>query len=561
MLQIEEASEKIKALEDKVITALNEAGLNSEIKYDENDKINIVFAGQYSAGKSSILKMLTGIDDIGIGAGITTQQTHTYEWNGLFVTDTLGIHTELRPDHDEIAYEEISAADMLVYVITYNLFDSFNGEHFRKLAIEKDKAGEMILVINKMNDTAKGNCPEQQDIIMGSTGLKDVIAPYSPEDLNLCFLDAKSYLESIDESDKEIADELYDRSGYEKFVETLNRFVREKGLTSKLTTKPFILSDLLEKHIKDLEPKSSDDTVDALKEHLMQQRGIVVEKRNSLKDELKGVFATKASYIKDLGTEAANIVVEGCTETEIKDSLNDYEKQIKQISQECEEEVSDTLKIGFGEIDNDFTTLENSEFSQNIKKNIGAKFNDLPENVKQVINNISGFAKSAGAQIANNSYKAGVAGGLKLSNFSGGNIHQIVLKVGNKIGLKFKPWQAIKLSRGISVAGQVVGIAGAALGVIMQIKADSDDEKARESLKECRMNIRSMFNDSANSLIDNGTKIIEEYVTSPLDKQIKEIDNQIQLIRETEENRSELCKKLELLKCDCQNLIHDIHAL
>lgn len=95
----------------------------------------------------------------------------------------------------------------------------------------------------------------------------------------------------------------------------------------------------------------------------------------------------------------------------------------------------------------------------------------------------------------------------------------------------------------------------------MQIKADSDDEKARESLKECRMNIRSMFNDSANSLIDNGTKIIEEYVTSPLDKQIKEIDNQIQLIRETEENRSELCKKLELLKCDCQNLIHDIHAL
>lgn len=561
MLQIEEASEKIKALEDKVITALNEAGLNSEIKYDENDKINIVFAGQYSAGKSSILKMLTGIDDIGIGAGITTQQTHTYEWNGLFVTDTPGIHTELRPDHDEIAYEEISAADMLVYVITYNLFDSFNGEHFRKLAIEKDKAGEMILVINKMNDTAKGNCPEQQDIIMGSTGLKDVIAPYSPEDLNLCFLDAKSYLESIDESDKEIADELYDRSGYEKFVETLNRFVREKGLTSKLTTKPFILSDLLEKHFKDLEPKSSDDTVDALKEHLMQQRGIVVEKRNSLKDELKGVFATKASYIKDLGTEAANIVVEGCTETEIKDSLNDYEKQIKQISQECEEEVSDTLKIGFGEIDNDFTTLENSEFSQNIKKNIGAKFNDLPENVKQVINNISGFAKSAGAQIANNSYKAGVAGGLKLSNFSGGNIHQIVLKVGNKIGLKFKPWQAIKLSRGISVAGQVVGIAGAALGVIMQIKADSDDEKARESLKECRMNIRSMFNDSANSLIDNGTKIIEEYVTSPLDKQIKEIDNQIQLIRETEENRSELCKKLELLKCDCQNLIHDIHAL
>ena len=37
--------------------------------------------------------------------------------------------------------------------------------HFRKLAIDKDKAGEMILVVNKMDRTAEGNTREQQKII------------------------------------------------------------------------------------------------------------------------------------------------------------------------------------------------------------------------------------------------------------------------------------------------------------------------------------------------------------------------------------------------------------
>ena len=91
--------------------------------YDSNNPISLVFAGQYSAGKSTILKALTGIKTIETGEQITTQVTHTYDWNGLRVIDTPGIHTTLRPDHDEISYEAISNADMLVYVVTHELFD------------------------------------------------------------------------------------------------------------------------------------------------------------------------------------------------------------------------------------------------------------------------------------------------------------------------------------------------------------------------------------------------------------------------------------------------------
>ena len=51
--------------------------------YDSNNPISLVFAGQYSAGKSTILKALTGIKTIETGEQITTQVAHTYDWNGL----------------------------------------------------------------------------------------------------------------------------------------------------------------------------------------------------------------------------------------------------------------------------------------------------------------------------------------------------------------------------------------------------------------------------------------------------------------------------------------------
>ena len=121
MLKITEFSQRSIQLKAKAQEVLSQTGMEFNIRDDSTSSIRLVFAGQYSAGKSSILKMLTGRTDIAIGAGITTQQAHTYNWNGIEVIDTPGIHTELRPDHDEISYEAIASADMLVFVVTNEL--------------------------------------------------------------------------------------------------------------------------------------------------------------------------------------------------------------------------------------------------------------------------------------------------------------------------------------------------------------------------------------------------------------------------------------------------------
>ena len=74
---------------------------------EPDKKLNVVFVGPYAAGKSTIVSLLTG-KPLKTGGGITTEETTTTEWNGILVTDTPGIHTGVRADHDAMSYDAIS---------------------------------------------------------------------------------------------------------------------------------------------------------------------------------------------------------------------------------------------------------------------------------------------------------------------------------------------------------------------------------------------------------------------------------------------------------------------
>lgn len=560
MLKIAEYSNKTVQIRKKANAVLKSAGIESTISGDKSDKIRLVFAGQYSAGKSSILKMLTGREDIDIGADITTQEAHIYDWNGIEVVDTPGIHTQLRPDHDEISYGAIASADMLVFVITNELFDSYIADHFRKLAIDKDKAGEMILVVNKMDRTAEGNTEEQQNVIRED--LINVLKPYTPEQLNLSFLDAESYLESLEErnEDPELADELVKRSGYSVFIDTLNRFVEEKSIPSKLTTELYIIDAELEKGIKALQPKSSDTDIDALEENFLQQRHLLIEARGRMQQEVKDIYTTAASQIRDIGLDAANLLVEGCKQDEVEQALQESIKKSEDIIEKCQLDAIDLLDARLNEMGQQLEVIENSEFSKNLKARLSGKFDGLPEGIKNLLTNAAPGFQKAGQAVLDKAYKAGVQGGLKLTNFSGSSIHQMVLKVGHTLNFKFKPWQAIKITKGIAIGGQALSALGVGLSVFMQIKADKDEERIRIDLKNNRQNIRSQFNAAASELEDFSRQYIKDNVNRPLEMSIATIDGNIQEIRSCRSNRSDSCRQLEELQKECRLLIQDIHS-
>jgi len=556
MIKLEEYTNKLTKIKDATKDVFNSIHYPFK-EYDKNEQIHLVFVGQYSAGKSSILSMLTGRRDIQIGEGITTQKTTSYDWNGIQVIDTPGIHSELRPDHDEISYKAIAAADMLVYVVTNEGFDDNIANRFRNIAIEKDKAGEMILVINKMTRTQEGNIPEQQQII--KKDMEKVLAPYTPDQLNISFLDAESYLDSLTETDKEIADELKKRSGYDQFIETLNNFISEKNIASKLTTELYQIDNQIQNAIREIEPKQEDEDIKALEENYRQQRFLLVEGRNSIKQDVSDIFIRSASEIRNIGLDSANIICKGCKEHDVELELQNKVSEVQRIIEKSQDQAKELVETKLNELKVTIDELENSEFSTELKTRLNGKFSGLPENVKKVISQSQNYVKIIGDAAVKNSYNAAANGGLKLCNFSGSNVHDIVLKAGHTLGHKFKPWEAIKITKGVAVAGQVLSVLGVVFSVGMQIYSDAQEEKIIKDLEHNRQNVRSSFNSAANDFQNFGRDFVKEVVNKGIDASIQEIDGKLKEIANSFSSRNTNCEKLYNLQSNCIKLIQEIH--
>lgn len=548
---------KSKELLDKASIILEKIGFEQsdlpKSVYESEEPISLVFAGQYSAGKSTILKALTGISSIATGEKITTQESQVYEWNGINVIDTPGIHTTLRPDHDDISYRTILNADMLVYVITQELFDSYIGQNFRKLLLDKDKAGEMILIVNKMADV--GNTLENQCIKLEN--LKIVTDPYSPEQLRTCFVDAESYLDSLTEEDVEISEELRIRSNYEGLVSTINDFVKEKSISSRLTTALYKIYDVLQKAVAQFEPSSGDADVDALEEHLLQERRILFSTQWRIEQQVKTIYQEAATCIRDRGRDIANSIYDFSNEDDANSAIEAAYHEVEEISSTCVNNVISELEKLSSDCKAELDEFYKTDFSQNLQFCLSEKYKTGNPLVERIFKS-DALAQGSNKIITNTIGTNTTANGLR--TFTGSNIHQTVLDIGHFFGHSFKPWEAVKWVKGINAAGKVLGVFGVVFSLGMQVKEDVDADKRQQEMRSNREKLRGGFNDVANELVKQFNKALSEYLENNYCSRISEIDNQISEIRKLRIGKSENCKLLEAAQSECRALISEIHT-
>ena len=170
MFYLESLPKQISDIKRRSVSALSALGADYEsmlesLEETEEKPTSLVLVGFYNAGKSTIAQMLTRDTSIKIASTQSTDKVTSYPWNDVMIVDTPGIDTGTRPDHDELTYSAIASSDMLIYVVSNELFGREGGEDFRKLAITNQKAKEMILVVNKMKREPFGNTPESRTIL------------------------------------------------------------------------------------------------------------------------------------------------------------------------------------------------------------------------------------------------------------------------------------------------------------------------------------------------------------------------------------------------------------
>jgi GTP-binding protein EngB required for normal cell division len=499
--------------------------VGDELKeYQEQGILGVAFVGQYSAGKSTIISGMTGRSDIRIDADIATDKTTNYDWNGIKLIDTPGLFTD-RQDHDEITYEAINKSDLLVFCLTYMLFDSLTAENFKKLAYEKGYRWKMILVINKMSDEAG---EEEQKIANYRTSLAEALKPYSLDEFPICFIDAKDYCEGIDGKD----DFLTEISRFPTFIDALNQFVERRSSLARFDTPVRIALSCVEEAQLSFTRNSSEDS--AFFEVLTRLSRTVRKERDRLPTKVKNIALEMSSGVASEGNTLAAAVGSDQNfeslnkqaelnvqkhyekaETKLQDAVN---LAVEDIRQEVEEVLEGNLVKSF---------VACLDKNQNISaQNLGAGMD--VERLKSQVGLLKNIGETAGVKLttlASRSFAktATKQGFLRSIDVAGSGLHQSVVAVGKFVGFKFKPWQAVGMAKNIGNAAKFLGQALALVSVGLDILQMQQEHEREKQMSDVRRDITSQFQLIAKDL-ENQIEIqlfeFEQQVYGEIEKQI-----------------------------------------
>ncbi|MBQ3337869.1 MAG: 50S ribosome-binding GTPase [Selenomonadaceae bacterium] len=555
---------------------------------DDGSKIKLVFVGQYSAGKSSIIKMLTG-EDVAIGAAITTQSSTPYEWNGLEIIDTPGIETEIRPDHDEITYEQINHAALLVFVITNEGFSQRMGDHFRTLAIDQKRAANMVLVVNKMGRTSLGNVPEQQQVIYED--LKKVTTPYDPKDLYLSFTDAESYLKAMAATDPRRKERDLKRSGHDAFVANLNRFVAEKGVLQKIN----LPLNTIASEIRNASGGSSDKEkadVAAYVETVRHKKKILLDSKRECLEDIDGIISNFKIDIARRGRETAENALAQESEDAAKKVLADAQERVKLSAEDCAQKISDRIKNFSEQSNENLKTYEGSTFVQQVQANFLANLN---------VQGADGLAQGIGAAFGTGGAMAGAAIAQHGAQFAAQYAQTAVTPVGRAAAFvaskgvgnalaaqgvpqpiagflggragnlltelpifRADPTLLNKAARvftnNAGKIGTALGILGAVWTIYSAIKGSEEERKREAEQQKAKNNIMSGFNDLAEDIGRDLSNNVRAFMAQNVDPIVAAFDEKIKAVESAKVNEKIKSEKLSALLKQTENLIGEIQA-
>lgn len=337
-------------------------------KYRDDGLLKVAFVGAYNAGKSTEIAALTGLRDDGtpnslikIGSDVTTGKCTEYDWNGIKIIDTPGLWTG-RQDHDEITYDAIKKADLLVFCLTHNLFDDFTVTNFKKLAYEEKYAWKMMLIVNKMSEEAG---EEAEKIANYRQSLTAALEPSSLDEFPICFIDAKDYYEGIDAKDFF----LIEVSRFQTFIDELNVFVNARGDKAKFDTPVRIalgcVNDAQLSYIRNL--NSAQD--EAFLELFRRLSRTVEKERYRLRTKIQKIAQEQSAQIIQQGIYLSQGVGTDNFISLEKQAISNIKKCYEQAQFQVQEEFDDTIKSLKEQLENElksdlYRTIEASVVSK-----------------------------------------------------------------------------------------------------------------------------------------------------------------------------------------------------
>ena len=265
----------------------------------EMEKFTVVVFGKTTAGKSTLMEILTHGDGstIGKGAQRTTRDVRSYEWNGLKIWDVPGFAAADGQEDEDVAYDAVPKGDLILFLLTNNKATSKEAEAMSRI---RDLGKPVLGIMNIRVSTNRPDKILKKDIekAYASRDIPDIIRQFfefgakghNQDWSNIEFVPVhlKCAFDAMHTSDPQKRD-LYDSlSHFSAVTNHIAEYVKNRGRVFRLKT--FV--DIVEKPLMDLLTKIQEFQV-----RLAENYRLFVDETNNIEQKGK-------SFIEKIRREA-----------------------------------------------------------------------------------------------------------------------------------------------------------------------------------------------------------------------------------------------------------------
>jgi len=534
----QETIKKLESYQDDKIKALLVDFQKFFKDYQLQTKLTIAFIGQYNAGKSTLIKALTGDPTVKISADVCTDFITEYPWHDVLLVDTPGIYAG-KTEHDEITLDRISRCDLLVFMVSNELFNPQGGEFFKKVC-EMQRVGQMLLVVNKMS---RGGDPKYL-----IKSILEVIEPYHPNDFYTCFIDANSYLDAQLEQDQEEKEFLINDSKFDTFLSSLEKLIDRNKLSAKLATPLHRAVDTLDqaRNLLSTDDPTTRNLLELLRRKVLKFKASQTRFQNDYQSRLNDF----EHEVIMLGDTVASKVDGQHTEDDINNEIHKAEQQIEVLSRNTTQRIQSDLEEQLQNLQTDLEELMQSPLGRSLTEEIAIPSSGVPKG-----NNYGVNFSTETSEFFKNSPDLLKSVGVLASGVS----RDLVYNIGKFIGIKFKPWGAINGAKFINRLGAVIGAVGVVVDVFMTIQEKEEKVRIEQQLREARSNIRESFRNLASGIkLDYESRIKQQVINGFYFHEIQAVEDQQNGLRRTDTKKAEaqvlITAKLQEIKVEIGNL-------
>lgn len=510
--------------------------------------LRIVLIGEYNAGKSSLISALTGAD-LHIDADVATTSMAEYSWNGLSLVDTPGVQAEdTDTDHDVIAREATLGADIILFIVSNELFNQRLADHLNYV-IGDDGLGlskKTSIIVNKIDRETNPD-----EMLLGE--ITKILG--SHQEIPVYFCSASKYKQASQEQSP-IKERFEKQSRFFDLISGINTFIDDAGTNGRLSTPISIIGECIEQIqsavAETVEQKSKIELIRRQRRVLQKLQHRFAEIRKTWKQQAYSTVVAQANNsVEQLSELSKPEDLEMLFESELKKA----DGEIVSLYEGLEIDVREALDQASAELDeigNSPIGKQVAMFETERADKISINFNNSRPNDRNLASKIS---KSTTKPLQET---------LEAAAKNAKKMRDVYYKVGKALGKKFRPWEAIKAGEKIAkVAGKLgkaVPFIAAAFDFYTQYREEKVEEEKERYLASLRMALRGAFVDQARVEADALEKTVIEISRGPVQESLGKLESEEDQIAQKSKTNQSLLFQISKIRKSCFELRDEIYS-